>query len=196
MCRTLGVSRAGFYDWESRPRCQRDLEDDRLAIEIVAIWECSARSYGRRGCTAGCTVKASTRPASGWRGSCATTAGRGCRAAAGCTPRSWTARPPPPPIWWPATSTPPPRRHLGRRHHLHRHRGGLAVPVHGDRPVLEAGDRLGGRRQLRTPLVSAALEMAVATHGGHVDGVVFHSDRGCQPGFTSAEYRQLCERLG
>jgi transposase InsO family protein len=33
---------------------------------------------------------------------------------------------------------------------------------------------------LRTPLVASALEMAVATRGGHVDGVVFHSDRGCQ----------------
>jgi transposase InsO family protein len=33
---------------------------------------------------------------------------------------------------------------------------------------------------LRTPLVGSALEMAVATRGGGVDGVVFHSDRGCQ----------------
>src|SRR5829696_7764542 len=46
---------------------------------------------------------------------------------------------------------------------------------------------------LRTPLVSAALEMAVATRGGPVNGV-FHSDRGCQ--YTSGEYRRLCERLG
>jgi putative transposase len=47
---------------------------------------------------------------------------------------------------------------------------------------------------LRTPLVSAALEMAVATRRGAVDGVLFHSDRGCQ--YTSGEYRLLCERLG
>jgi transposase InsO family protein len=33
---------------------------------------------------------------------------------------------------------------------------------------------------LRTPLVAAALEMAVATRGGAVNGVVFHSDRGCR----------------
>jgi transposase InsO family protein len=37
----------------------------------------------------------------------------------------------------------------------------------------------GVAEHLRGPLVSAALEMAVATRGGHVDGVVFHSDRGC-----------------
>ena len=36
--------------------------------------------------------------------------------------------------------------------------------------------------------------MAVATRAGRVDGVVFHSDRGCQ--YTSAEYRQRCERFG
>jgi transposase InsO family protein len=40
---------------------------------------------------------------------------------------------------------------------------------------------------LRTPLVSSALEMAVATRGGHVDGVVFHSDRGATPRCTRAE---------
>jgi hypothetical protein len=45
MCRTLEVSRAGFYDWESRPRCRRDVDDDQLAVEIEAIRECSARTY-------------------------------------------------------------------------------------------------------------------------------------------------------
>jgi transposase InsO family protein len=33
---------------------------------------------------------------------------------------------------------------------------------------------------LRASLVGDALEMAVATRGGHVDGVIFRSDRGCQ----------------
>ncbi len=33
--------------------------------------------------------------------------------------------------------------------------------------------------------------MAVARRGGHVDGVIFHSDRGCQ--YTSSEFAQLCE---
>lgn len=34
----------------------------------------------------------------------------------------------------------------------------------------------------------------MATRGGHVDGVTFHSDRGCQ--YTSAEFAELCDRLG
>ena len=47
---------------------------------------------------------------------------------------------------------------------------------------------------LRTSLVADALETAVATRGGRVGGVIFHSDRGCQ--YTSVEYGELCERLG
>ncbi|MCB1010612.1 MAG: DDE-type integrase/transposase/recombinase [Microthrixaceae bacterium] len=47
---------------------------------------------------------------------------------------------------------------------------------------------------MRTELVSDALKMAVATRGGTVDGVVFHSDRGSQ--YTSAEFGDLCDQLG
>jgi hypothetical protein len=47
---------------------------------------------------------------------------------------------------------------------------------------------------LRASLVCAALRMAIATRGGAVAGVVFHSDRGCQ--YTSAEFRDLCDAHG
>src|SRR5207247_10225808 len=47
---------------------------------------------------------------------------------------------------------------------------------------------------LRGELVCDALRMAVATRGGNVAGVIFHSDRGCQ--YTSAEYRALCDAHG
>ncbi|MEJ8632374.1 IS3 family transposase [Streptomyces sp. MS2.AVA.5] len=43
-------------------------------------------------------------------------------------------------------------------------------------------------------LVSASLQMATATRGGDVDGVIFHSDRGSE--YTSAAYNSLCDRLG
>jgi hypothetical protein len=46
MCRTLEVSRQGFYDWERRPPSDRAVTDRLLAAEIEAIWECSARTYG------------------------------------------------------------------------------------------------------------------------------------------------------
>ena len=46
MCRTLGVSRQGFYDWESRAPSDRELDDRMLVVEIKAVWECSAKTYG------------------------------------------------------------------------------------------------------------------------------------------------------
>ena len=55
---------------------------------------------------------------------------------------------------------------------------------------------LGSRRWLgcsmadhmRTELVAGALDMAVATRGGHVTGTIFHGDRGSQ--YMSHDYRQ------
>lgn len=45
---------------------------------------------------------------------------------------------------------------------------------------------------VRTELVADAVEMAVATRGGQVPGVVFHSD--CGSVDTSRTFGQLCER--
>ncbi len=61
---------------------------------------------------------------------------------------------------------------------------------------------LGSRRLLgyamadhmRTELVADALGMAIATRGGAVDGVIFHSDRGSQ--YLSGEYQDLVRAHG
>lgn len=109
MCRTLGVSRQGFYDWESRPPSARELGDRRLAVEIEAIWECSARTYGvprvwrwlgRQG------FRVSRKRVAR---SCATTAEKASPGAGGSGPPSSTAAPPRRRIWSAGTSTPPPR---------------------------------------------------------------------------------------
>lgn len=47
---------------------------------------------------------------------------------------------------------------------------------------------------MRTELVVDALTMAVATRGGQVDGVIFHADRGSQ--YTSAVFGQVCAGFG
>jgi len=47
---------------------------------------------------------------------------------------------------------------------------------------------------MRASLVGDALTMALATRGGHVEGVIFHSDRVSQ--YTSAEFRALCDAHG
>ena len=46
LCRTLQVSRAGFYAWQGRPPVPRARADERLAVEIAAIHAESRRSYG------------------------------------------------------------------------------------------------------------------------------------------------------
>ena len=46
MCAVLGVSRAGFYAWRSRPQAARTIENQRLAIKVAAIHSQSHRRYG------------------------------------------------------------------------------------------------------------------------------------------------------
>ncbi|MFF6816039.1 IS3 family transposase [Streptomyces sp. NPDC012403] len=47
---------------------------------------------------------------------------------------------------------------------------------------------------MRTSLVTDAIEMAVASRGGQVHGVVFHTDRGAQ--YRSAAFDEVCRRHG
>ena len=46
LCRTLGVSRAGFYAWQGRPTAARNGADERLGLEIAAIHAESRQRYG------------------------------------------------------------------------------------------------------------------------------------------------------
>jgi putative transposase len=46
LCRTLAVSRCGFYAWQSRPESKRHSEDRRLTVLIRASHEESRRTYG------------------------------------------------------------------------------------------------------------------------------------------------------
>jgi putative transposase len=48
MCRTLGVNRTSFHDWERRPPSERALEDARLTELIRAIHERARGVYGAR----------------------------------------------------------------------------------------------------------------------------------------------------
>ncbi len=47
MCRVLGLSTSGYYDWLKRPLSTRSREDARLRRRMRAIWEESRRTYGR-----------------------------------------------------------------------------------------------------------------------------------------------------
>src|ERR671919_3066384 len=194
MCRTLGVSRQGFYDWETRPLSAHAVTDRLLAAEIEAIWECSARTYGaprvhawlrRQGYRTSRKRVARIMREHGWIGVSGrrrvltTIVDPGARAAQDLVARDFN--PAAPDVTWAGDIT-----------YIPTGEGWLFLAT-----VIDLFSRrvigCGVADHLRTPLVASALEMAVATRGGQVDGVVFHSDRGCQ--YTSAEYRQLCERL-
>jgi putative transposase len=46
LCRTLSVSRAGYYAWKSRPECRRVAEDRRLRVLVHEAHSRGRRKYG------------------------------------------------------------------------------------------------------------------------------------------------------
>jgi len=184
MCRTLEVSRQGFYDWESRAPSDRELTDRMLAVEIKAIWECSTETYGtprvhawlrRQGFRVSRKRVARIMRVNGWAGVSGrkkvqtTIVDKKATAASDLVARNFN--PEAPDLVWAGDIT-----------YIPTGEGWLYLST-----VLDLYSRRvigwGLADHLRTELASAALEMAVATRGGTVDEVIFHSDRGCQPGF-------------
>ena len=192
MCRTLKVSRSGFNDWATRPVCERELTDRHLAVEIEAIWECSDRTYGsprvhrwlgKQGFCVGRKRVARIMRANGWEGESGrskvrtTIVDRGATVAEDLVRRDFY--PAEPDVVW-----------CGDITYLRTGEGWLFLAT-----VIDLFSRRvigwSAAAHLRTELVADALSMAVATRGGRVEGVVFHSDRGSQ--YTSAAFAELCE---
>ena len=46
LCRTLGVTRSGFYDWQRQPLSDRALSDWLLTEKIRRIFDESEQTYG------------------------------------------------------------------------------------------------------------------------------------------------------
>jgi putative transposase len=193
MCRTLEVSRSGFYDWARRAPCARDVDDATLAVEIEAIWDASDRTYGsprvhrwlrRQGFHVSRKRVARIMRHNGWVGESprrsfkTTTPDKGAAPAPDLVARDFN--PTAPNVTWAGDIT-----------YVRTWEGWLfcatVIDLYSRRVI---GWALADH--LRASLVGDALEMAVARRGGHVDGVVFHSDRGCQ--YTSSEFAQLCVR--
>ncbi|MGH3739698.1 MAG: IS3 family transposase, partial [Micromonosporaceae bacterium] len=172
MCRTLGVSRQGFHDWEARPPSNHQVTDRLLAAEIEAIWECSARTYGaprvhawlrRQGYRVARKRVARIMREHDWVGISGrrrvrtTIVDRSATAADDLVARNFD--PVAPDVTWAGDIT-----------YIPTGEGWLFLAT-----VIDLFSRRiigwGVADHLRTPLVSAALDMAVATRGGHVDGV-------------------------
>src|SRR5438132_7605894 len=46
LCRTLAVSRAGFYAWKLRPQSAHDVEDERLKVLVHEAHQLGRKYYG------------------------------------------------------------------------------------------------------------------------------------------------------
>ena len=191
MCRTLEVSRSGFYDWLDRGPSKREITDRILEVEIEAIWECSGRTYGVPRVTAwlrkqGFAVSrkrvAGLMRRNGWEGESGrakvrtTIVDRGAKAASDHVKRDFNP-------------TAPNVTYCGDITYLRTGEGWLYLAT-----VIDLFSRrvIGWSvaSHMRTELVADALKMAVATRGGHIAGAVFHSDRGSQTGFKrSSQHR-------
>lgn len=195
MCRVLEVSRSGFYDWVRRPVSDRGVTDRLLATEIEAIWRCSDQTYGsprvhrwlgRQGFRVGRKRVARIMRANGWEGESGrgrirtTVVDPGATAASDLVGRDFN--PTTPDTTW-----------CGDITYLGTGEGWLFLAT-----VIDLFSRrvIGWSvaAHMRTELVVDALDMAVATRGGTVNDVVFHSDRGSQ--YTSAGFGALCVSVG
>jgi transposase InsO family protein len=195
MCRVLEVSRSGFYDWVRHEPCVRDLDDAQLAVEIEAIWEASDQTYGsprahrwlrKQGFRVGRKRVARIMRANGW-------VGESPRRAFKTTIPDQSAVPAPDLVARNFNPDAPDMIWAGDITYVRTWEGWLflatVIDLHSRRVI---GWALADH--LHASLVGDALTMAVATRGGDVDGVIFHSDRGCQ--YTAGEFAGLCTSHG
>ena len=68
LCRTLGVTRQGYYAWRRRPPSARAIADQELSERIGQIHDGTLASTAPRGSTPSCAwLAGSTWAESGWR---------------------------------------------------------------------------------------------------------------------------------
>ena len=195
MCRVLDLSRSGFYDWQARGPSARELADRVLAREIELIYIASNETYGVPRmthwlCQQGFEVnhkrigrimaELGLEGESGRRRVKTTIVDKRATAASDHVRRDFN--PPAPDVVW-----------CGDITYLHTGEGWLYLAT-----VIDLYSRRvigwAAADHMRTELVADALTMAVATRGGHVAGVVFHSDRGSV--YTSNTFGELCDANG
>lgn len=195
LCRMAQVSRAAYYEWQDGHPSARQESDAVLMAAIRAIHKASGGQYGvprvlaelrAQGHDVGRKRVARLMAAAGLRGR---------------RPPRWvrttTPEPTPPAIpdrvHGAFTASAPDELWVGDITFVRTWEGWLYLAV-----VLDVFSRrvIGWAvtTHLRASLVCDALRMAVATRGGRVAGVIFHSDRGCQ--YTSAEFGALCHAHG
>ena len=193
MCEVLGISRGGYYEWLKRPPSTRAQRDERLRARVRAIHGKSKKTYGSprihaelreegervsRKRVARIMREEKLQGVSRRRGYTVTTARGEEKPATDLVERSFVAAGPN--ELWVADIT-----------YVPTWSGFMYLAV-----VLDVWSRRvvgwAMENHLRTELVLDALEMAVEQR--RPDGVVHHSDHGCQ--YTSVAFSERCEAVG
>jgi transposase InsO family protein len=194
-CRALGLSRSWFYKWKAGRLSARAARRAQLTAEVARLFAAHRGTYGSP------RITADLREA-GWRVSENTVAAlmREQHLAARRNKRRRSTTRPGTGRWrapdlvkrdFPARQIN--RKWFGDGTEIATGEGRLhlvSVLDVASRRVL--GFALGERHDAQ--LAYGALAMAVAVRGGHVPGVVFHTDGGSE--YTAHRFRQACQRLG
>ena len=194
MCRWLGVSKSGFYEWRSRPESATAKRQERLGWPIKDVFDDSDGTYGyrritcqlaRQGVVAGAELVRKLMRELGL---------------VACQPRPWrpsttaqgAAGPIPDLVNRDFSAEEPGQKMVGDITYIATWEGWeyLATVIDcATRKVI--GWAMGDN--YKTPLITAAIEMA-ARNAVLPAGAIFHSDRGSN--YTSAEFAGVLKGLG
>jgi putative transposase len=194
MCKWLGVSKSGFYDWRSRPESATARRRELLKIKIKALFEANDSTYGYRrmhaalargGEQAGPELVRQLMRELGL---------------VACQPAPWrpsttlqgAAGPIPDLVNRDFSAGAPGEKMVGDITYIDTWEGWLYLAT-----VIDCATRkvVGWAMDdnYKTPLITAAIEMAARNVGLPADAI-FHSDRGSN--YTSAEFAAVLEALG
>jgi putative transposase len=194
MCRWLGVSKSGYYEWRSRPDSATAKRREELKLLITKAFEDSDGTYGYRrvwsqlarwGVRAGAELVRALMRELGL---------------VACQPRPWRpvttrqgrAGPIPDLVNRDFSAQVPGAKMVGDITYIPTWEGWLFLASVIDCATRKvAGWAMDGN--YRTPLITSAIEMA-ARNLSLPEGAVFHSDRGSN--YTSAEFAAALEGLG
>jgi putative transposase len=194
MCRWLGVSKSGYYDWKSRPQSATARRRELLKIKIEALFEASDGTYGYRRMHAA-LVRGGEQAGEELVRQLMRELGL-----VACQPAPWrpqttqqgAAGPIPDLVNRDFSAGAPGEKMVGDITYIDTWEGWLYLAT-----VIDCATRkvVGWAMDdnYKTPLITAAIEMAAR----NVDlpaGAIFHSDRGSN--YTSAEFAAVLEGLG
>jgi putative transposase len=194
MCRWLGVSKSGFYEWRSRPESATAKRREQLKLLIKKAFDDSDGTSGYRRIAA---------QLARWGVQAGPELVRRLMRQLGlvaCQPRPWRpsttqqgmAGPIPDLVNRDFTASAPGEKMVGDITYIPTWEGWLYLAT-----VIDCASRkvIGWAMDgnYKTPLITSAIEMAVRNTGLPSDAI-FHSDRGSN--YTSAEFAVVLERLG